>query len=128
MENGHGRSRPPAPTRRSDPIGYVHLRGAERRVYRRGTISAPATLKIHGENFSVELVDISVGGAQIRCSVVPAAGADIIIEVHGVGTLPATVIRRSLSHIIAVEFNLDDELREKFSAKLETLIMAAPGP
>ncbi|MEQ1889919.1 MAG: PilZ domain-containing protein [Alphaproteobacteria bacterium] len=109
--------------RRGDPAGHVRLRVSERRFYRRGTISTPAILKIYDESYAVELVDISLSGAQIRCAIVPRAGTEIDIEMRGVGIMPARVIRR-LPNSFAVEFNLCEKLRSVFAAALDTLVMA----
>ena len=62
-----------ATSRRSDPAGHVRLSVAERRQYRRNAVNAEATLTINNEVYSAELLDISTGGAQLRCSVVPRA-------------------------------------------------------
>jgi len=110
-------------TRRRDPAGHVRMSAAERRQYRRGAVALSATLKINSESFSAELVDISAGGAQLRCSVVPGAGMLISIELEGVGAIPARVIRR-LPRTIAVEFDLPETHRAEIAEKLDRLLKA----
>jgi|GWRWMinimDraft_1066009.scaffolds.fasta_scaffold00615_2 hypothetical protein len=110
-------------TRRRDPAGHVRLSVAERRQYRRGAVTLSATLKINDESFSAELVDISVGGAQLCCSVVPGAGMLISIELEGFGAVPARVIRR-LPRAIAVEFDLPETHRAEIAEKLDRLLKA----
>ena len=123
MENARNSNPDFAITRRSDPAGHVRMSATERRFYRRGRIATPATMKFHDESFTVELVDISAGGAQLRCSVVLRAGVEISIELHGLGALPARVVRR-LPNSIAVAFDLSDSLREALAARLDALITA----
>jgi len=110
-------------TRRRDPAGHVRMSVAERRQYWRGAVTLSATLKINSESFSAELVDISAGGAQLRCSVVPRAGMLISIELEGFGAIPARVIRR-LPRTIAVEFDLSETHRAEIAEKLDRLLKA----
>lgn len=110
-------------TRRRDPVGHVRMSVAERRQYRRGALALSAALKINGETFSAELVDISAGGAQLRCSVVPREGMQISIELEGFGELPARVVRR-LPRAMAVEFGLPETCRAEFMEKLDRLLKA----
>ncbi len=109
--------------RRGDPTGHVRMSVAERREFRRDSVALRAALKINSESFSAEILDISAGGAQLRCSVVPRAGIEILLEMDGLGVLPARVIRR-LPKTIAVEFTIPETQRADFAEKLDMLLKA----
>jgi len=81
MEQAHRDSHMTAFSRRGDPIGHVRMSVSERRLYRRGRIAVDASIKIHDESFSAELLDIFAGGARLRCAVVPRAGTEIGVDV-----------------------------------------------
>lgn len=123
MHNAQGSIEVSELSRRGDPTGHIRLSVAERRVYRRGVISAQINLKIQNENYPGELVDISAGGAQLRCSVVLRIGAEIEVEINQDGVFPARVIRRH-PKTIAVEFIFPESRREKLVEKLNQLIQA----
>ncbi len=112
-----------ARSRREDPAGHVRMSVAERREFQRNRVVLQAKLKINGESFSAELLDISTGGAQLRCSVVPGAGAVIGVELDGFGVLPARVVRR-LPKTVAVEFDLAKKQRDEFVERLNALLKA----
>ncbi|MFZ5834872.1 MAG: PilZ domain-containing protein [Pseudomonadota bacterium] len=122
MEYAHQSSHMAALSRKGDPIGHVRMSLSERRQYQRGRIAAEARVKIHDETFAAELLDISAGGARLRCSVVPRAGTEIGVEVQGIGAFQAKVIRR-LPNCIAVEFHFSENLRSLFAEKLDSLTM-----
>lgn len=109
--------------RREDNTRHVRLSVTERREFWRGSCALSATLILNNEAFSAELLDISAGGAQLRCSVVPGEGAEIGIEVSGFGLLHARVVRR-LPKGIAVEFYFTELQRAEFSERLELLLKA----
>jgi PilZ domain len=110
-------------TRRGDPAGHVRLSVSERRQYRRDAPLLQTTLRINDEAYSAELLDISTGGARVRCSVVPKAGAEIIIGLEGFGDLPAQVVRR-LPSAVAVEFKLAPLQYAEFSERLDQIVKA----
>lgn len=110
-------------TRRGDPTGHVRMSVSERRQNRRGELSLEASLKINNETYSAEILDISSGGARLRCSVVPRNGASIAISLDGFADLPAVVIRR-LPTAIAVEFRLPPLQYAEFSERLDRMLKA----
>ncbi|MCK9993206.1 MAG: hypothetical protein Dbin4_01726 [Alphaproteobacteria bacterium] len=112
-----------ASSRRSDPTGHVRLSVAERREYRRNPVKADAMLTINNEVYSAELLDISTGGAQLRCAVVPRNGMDVCFGLKGFGEVPARVVRR-LPKSVALEFDLTHLQRAEFAEKLDRLIKA----
>lgn len=109
--------------RREDPVAHVRMSSSERRQYRRNVVDLEVTLNINNESFSAELLDISTGGARLRCSVVPRTGIDIILDLEGYGELPATVVRR-LPTALAIEFKLPPLQQAEFSERLDRLIKA----
>jgi len=110
-------------TRRGDPTGHVRMSVSERRQHNRGELALEASMKINNESYSAEILDISSGGARLRCSVVPRNGAGIAISLDGFVDLPAVVVRR-LPTSIAVEFRLPPLQYAEFSEKLERILKA----
>ncbi len=108
-------------SRRGDPNGHVRLSAAERRNYRRSAVTMPALIRLTSEVYEANLIDISPGGAQLRCSVVPRIGADVGIELNGFDIIPARVVRR-LPQSIAVEFDMPQHQRDKFAVALDALL------
>lgn len=107
--------------RRIDPAAHVRLHAAERRRHRRGEIHLHAVLRYESEAFVAQLTDISAGGAQLRCSLVPRLGAMIEMETEEFGKLSARVVRR-LPRSLAVEFELPEEERMEFTDRLDGLL------
>lgn len=122
MKTAQPSSQSGAYSRRGDPTGHIRMSVTERRNHRRGAITSQAKLIIRNESYTAVIVDISAGGAQVRCTVVPRTGTEIAIEISGLGLLPARVIRR-LPNSIAVEFYLTPSQRETFAATLDTMII-----
>lgn len=123
MEMSHQFSSQLPLTRRGDPIGHVRMSVSERRKYRRDELSLSVTLTMNGESYSAEITEISAGGAQLRCSIVPKNGADILVGLAGYGDLPARVVRR-LPSAIAIEFKLPPLQYAEFAERLEILLKA----
>lgn len=107
--------------RRIDPAAHVRLHAAERRRHRRGEIHLHAVLRYESEVFVAQLTDISAGGAQLRCSLVPRLGAMIEMETEEFGSLSARVVRR-LPRSLAVEFEFQEVERMEFTDRLDGLL------
>ena len=106
--------------RRIDPAAHVRLHAAERRRHRRGEIHLHAVLRYEKEAFAAHLTDISAGGAQLRCSLVPRVGAVIELETKEFGILMARVVRR-LPRSLAVEFELPENEMTDFTGRVDSL-------
>ena len=107
--------------RRIDPAAHVRLHAAERRRCRRGRIHLHVILKYENESFAAHLTDISEGGAQLRCSLVPRVGTRILLETKELGILMARVVRR-LPRSLAVEFELPEGERMDLADRLDALL------
>lgn len=53
---------------------------ADRRVYPRVPVALPAALQAGGERHSVQLLDVSAGGAKLRCAVCLPVGTAVTLD------------------------------------------------
>ena len=53
---------------------------ADRRVYPRVPVALPASLQAGKERHSVQLLDVSAGGARVSCQAVLAAGTAVTLD------------------------------------------------
>ena len=53
---------------------------ADRRTYARTPLSLPAFLQANGERHSVHLLDLSAGGAKLKCSAAIAVGTTVTLD------------------------------------------------
>jgi PilZ domain len=82
---------------------------ADRRVYPRVTVALPASLLADGVRHSIQLLDVSAGGAKLNCSASLAAGTAVMLDC---GTLArSAVVRWQNGGIMGVKF--DSELDER---------------
>ncbi len=109
--------------RTQDNSRHLRLSVSEHRQHQRCALALRVTLKINGECFSADLLDISLSGALLRCSVVLREGARIEIAIDEIGALDAHVVRR-LPKGIAAEFDLTEQQRVWFAQKMELLLKA----
>ncbi len=105
---------------RADSSDHIQLSLPERRRFSRSAICSNLRLLVNDESYAAKLIDISPSGAQVRTTVVPRMGVNIIIEVERLGAIPARVVRR-LSNSIAIEFELPENMREDFIRRVEEL-------
>jgi hypothetical protein len=66
---------------------------AERRKFRRRGFTGQVMLDIEGRRVGCKLLDISVGGVAVRTDDPPDTGADIVVEIDGLGRFDAYVRR-----------------------------------
>ena len=64
---------------------------ADRRAYPRVEVALPAFLQADGERHSVQLLDLSPGGAKLDCSATLSTGATVILDC---GTLCRSAVVR----------------------------------
>jgi hypothetical protein len=64
---------------------------AERRKFRRRGFTGQVMLDIEGQRVGCKLLDISVGGVAVRTDDPPDTGADIVVEIDGLGRFDAYV-------------------------------------
>ena len=53
---------------------------ADRRAYPRVEVALPAFLQSNGERHSVQLLDLSAGGAKLDCSLSLPVGSEVILD------------------------------------------------
>lgn len=114
-----------AASRKKDPASHVHMSAAERRHYRRGHMAMDVSVHIQNESFDAIVVDVSVGGAQVRSSFVPRIGVVISMTMQEFGCLNARVVRR-LQNSFAVEFDPADPQFPKWAHTVEKLLKNSP--
>ena len=122
MKTANNSSEMDARPRRGDPARHVRLSLSERRRFQRGAIGVRASLIIQNESYTADILDISAGGAQLRCPVVLRPGAGIEIEISGLGLLQARVLRRS-PNSISLEFDQSETQRAELAAALAALTL-----
>lgn len=83
---------------------------ADRRVYPRVPVALPAFLQANGERHSVQLVDLSAGGAKLDCAASLATGTAVILDC-GILSLGA-VVRWRNAGVIGVCFDSELDARE----------------
>ena len=83
---------------------------ADRRVYPRVEVALPAFLQADGERHSVQLLDLSPGGAKLSCAVVFATGTAVMLDC---GTLarPA-VVRWKSEGVVGICFDSELDARD----------------
>jgi c-di-GMP-binding flagellar brake protein YcgR len=64
---------------------------ADRRVYARVPVALPASLQADAERHSVQLVDVSAGGAKLKCAARIAVGTAVTLDC---GSLARTAVVR----------------------------------
>ncbi len=83
---------------------------ADRRVYPRVTVALPAFLQANGARHSVQIIDLSAGGAKLDCSVAVSVGTAVSLDC---GTLiGAATVRWRTDGVIGVAFNRELDGRE----------------
>jgi hypothetical protein len=64
---------------------------ADRRVYPRVPVALPAFLQANGKRHSVQIMDLSAGGAKLNCSKRIASGTAVVLDCGTLGR--AAVVR-----------------------------------
>ena len=58
---------------------------ADRRVYPRVPVALPAFLQANGKRYSVQILDLSAGGAKLTCSARIASGTAVVLDCGTLG-------------------------------------------
>ena len=83
---------------------------ADRRVYPRVSVALPAFLQVDGERRSVQLLDVSPGGAKLDCPASLAVGTAVILDC---GTLSrSAVVRWQNGGLVGLCFDSELNARE----------------
>jgi hypothetical protein len=83
---------------------------ADRRVYPRVPVALPAFLQANGERHSVQILDLSPGGAKLDCAAALSAGAAVVLDC---GTLRrSAVVRWQSEGVMGLCFDSELDSRE----------------
>lgn len=83
---------------------------ADRRIYPRVTVALPAFLQANGERHSVQLLDVSPGGAKLDCPASLAVGTAVILDCGTLGR--AAVVRWQNDGLMGLCFDSELDARE----------------
>ena len=96
---------------------------ADRRVYPRVPVALPAFLQANGERHSVQILDLSPGGAKLDCPANLLVGTAVILDC---GTLArSAVIRWQNAGVMGLSFNSELDVREASALIERSNAMAA---
>ena len=83
---------------------------ADRRAYPRVPVALPAFLQAGGERYSVQILDLSPGGAKLDCPASLAVGTAVILDC---GTLGRSAVSRwQNAGVMGVSFDAELDMRE----------------
>ncbi len=83
---------------------------ADRRLYARTQLALPAFLQAHGERHAVHLLDLSAGGAKLKCPANLSVGTAVILDCGTLGG-PA-VVRWQNEGVLGLCFDSPLDVRE----------------
>jgi len=83
---------------------------ADRRVYPRVAVALPASLQTKDERYSVQLLDLSPGGAKLNCPTVIAAGTAVVLDCGTLGR--AAVVRWQNGELLGLCFDRELDPRD----------------
>ena len=83
---------------------------ADRRVYPRVPVALPAFLQADGERHSVQILDLSAGGAKLNCGDVLVAGTAVLLDCGTFGC--AGVVRWQTGGVLGLCFDSELDVRE----------------
>jgi hypothetical protein len=108
---------------RVDRDTLVSKAKAERRRFIRVKVNLGGRLFVpaDGRETRCQVVDMSPGGAQLVCEVVPEAGTKVIVYIDGFGRFEAVVARPEQGHF-GVRFNCSSLKRERVAEQLILLM------
>ena len=82
---------------------------ADRRLYPRVTVALPAFLQANGVRHSVQLLDVSAGGAKLNCATCLAVGTKVMLDCGTLGR--AAEVRWLNGGIMGVKFDSELDAR-----------------
>ncbi|HEV2596541.1 MAG TPA: PilZ domain-containing protein [Sphingomicrobium sp.] len=83
---------------------------ADRRLYARTQLALPAFLQAHGERHAVHLMDLSAGGAKLKCPANISVGTAVILDCGTLGG-PA-IVRWQNEGVLGLCFDSPLDVRE----------------
>ena len=94
----------------SAPIPEGSVPYEDRRAYPCVGIALPAFLQASGKRHSVQLLDVSAGGAKLSCAISLATGTEVILDCGTLGR--AAVVRWQNDGMVGVCFASELDARE----------------
>ncbi|MFL6728595.1 MAG: PilZ domain-containing protein [Sphingomicrobium sp.] len=83
---------------------------ADRRAYQRVAVALPAFLQADGERHSVQLLDLSPGGAKVDCAVRLASGTAVVLDCGTLGR--SAVVRWQTGGLVGLCFDRELDGRD----------------
>jgi hypothetical protein len=96
---------------------------ADRRAYPRVSVALPAFLQANGERHSVQLLDLSSGGAKLDCSVPLAIGCVVVLDCGAVGG--GAVVRWQNGGVVGLAFERELDPRVVSALAERSIALAA---
>ena len=96
---------------------------ADRRVYPRVPVALPAFLHADGERQSVQILDLSSGGAKLTCPTIFLVGTTVLLDCGSLGC--AATVRWQNGAILGVCFDDELDAREVSALMARSKAMAA---
>ena len=96
---------------------------ADRRAYPRVPVALPAFLQAGGERHSVQILDLSPGGAKLDCPASLAVGTAVILDCGTLGR--SAVVRWQNAGVMGVSFDAEIDMREASALINRSNAMAA---
>lgn len=96
---------------------------SDRRAYPRVPVALPAFLQVGGVRHSVQLLDVSAGGAKLHCPAGLPSGAAVILDC---GTLARTAaVRWQNGELIGLSFDSELDTRDVAALTDRSIALAA---
>ena len=96
---------------------------ADRRAYPRVPVALPAFLQADGERHSVQLLDLSAGGAKLDCPVALCAGTAVTLDCGTLGR--AATVRWKNGTLVGISFDSELDPREVAALAARSNALAA---
>ena len=96
---------------------------ADRRVFARVPVALPAFLRANGERHSVHLLDLSSGGAKLKCLAEVPVGTAVLLDCGTLGC--AAVVRWQNGGFMGVCFESELNVREVDALKERSRALTA---
>ena len=82
----------------------------DRRAHPRVPVAMPAFLHSNGERHSIHLLDLSAGGAKLKCPVIVPSGTAIVLDCGTLGR--SAVVRWQTGGVLGICFDSELDARE----------------
>jgi len=99
----------------------------DRRAYARVAVAMPAFLQANGKRHAVQLLDLSAGGAKLKCPAALPTGTAVVLDCGSLGR--SAVVRWQTGGVLGLCFDSELDAREVTaliarSVALDTLMKA----